>query len=124
MQIQSINHVKNYSFGTVYASSKKLSKRQEKIARFLIREFRNAKTFLKNSTLEDFYKDKGYDFIIRPYGDELISVDAYKGLSIEKSENGKMATFLPINEKHIGRYDEMATEYLADDLSYSFHKFA
>ena len=124
MQIQPIENVKNCNFGTVYASSRTLSKRQEKIAKFLVREFREVKTFLRNDTLENYYKNEGYDFIIRPYGNELVSLDAYKGLSIEKSLNGKRATFLPKNEQHIGRYDEFGTAYLADDLICSFQKFA
>ena len=107
-------------FGTVYASNTALSKRQENITKFLIKEFRGLKSYLKGDTLEKYYQNKGYDFIIRPYGNELVTLDAYKGLKIEKSAQGKHAIFNQKDEKHIGRYDEYAAVYLADDLMISF----
>ena len=123
MQIQAVNNVRNaQNFGTIYASGPELSKRQEVIAKKLAKEFRVMKSYLQGATLENHYRNKGYDFIVTPYGDELVSLDAYKMLKIEKTDQGKVATYIKHDGKHIGNYDLISTGYLADDLMYSFNK--
>lgn len=116
MQVQSINNQSSPKFGATYLGSKSLSKVQGTTVKAILKELRTNIQNLGNKTLEAHYKKKGYDFILDPYGQDLVTMTAYRGLRIDGTGIEKHATYLKGDATYIGKYDKKTTQYISEDL--------
>ena len=104
------------NFKAVYLSAKSFSRQQNEVANTMIKEFKKLLHPKNKITLQDVFKKKGYDFVIEPKDNELISLNAYRGFRLEVTGVNRYATYNKYECFHVGHYNVEAVSNLANDL--------
>jgi len=112
----SSNNTSKPHFTAIYKSGKNFSNVQEKVANSVIEEFKKFLPPKNKTTLQDYFQKKGYDFVIEPKDNELVSIKAYRGFRLEGTGVDRYATYEKGGSYLVGDYNIEATSNLSRDL--------
>lgn len=115
MQVNAIGYKNQMSFGKIYAKSKNFSDKQKEIAKLITSEF--AKKEASHESYIRHYKDMGYDFILKPLENDLVSLDATNNFSLIKWLFQK--DYSDKKMFNIGVYNQEAAKHVIDDLGHN-----
>ena len=115
MRVQPISQQNSTSFGKIYAKTKKFSAEQKEISDLITREF--AKRGKSMKTFMEEYEMYGFNFILKPLKNNLLSLEATNKFSILKWLFQK--DYSDKRMFHIGVYNKEATKYLLNDLEHN-----
>ena len=115
MRVQPISQQNSTSFGKIYAKTKKFSAEQKEISNLITREF--AKRGKSMRTFLEEYEKYGFDFILKPLENNLLSLETTNNFSklnwLFKKDYSDKRMF------HIGIYNKEATKYVLNDLKHN-----
>ena len=115
MRVQPISQQNSTSFGKIYAKTKKFSAEQKEISDLITREF--AKRGKSMKTFMEEFEKYGFNFILKPLKNNLLSLEATNKFSMLKWLFQK--DYSDKRMFHIGVYNKEATKYLLNDLEYN-----
>ena len=116
MQVQNVSN-QNYNpkFNALYKEIRYFSKSQKIIAGALKKEFGKIIPSEKLPAI-DYYKSKGYDFIVYPEENNKVLLGAVRGFKFKNDGESRYATFNHKHPKYIGVYDKNSVGFLLEDL--------
>ncbi|MBR6127914.1 hypothetical protein IKQ21_09545 [bacterium] len=115
MRVQPISQQNSTSFGKIYAKTKKFSAEQKEISNLITKEF--AKRGKSMKTFAEEYEKYGFNFILKPLENNLLSLEATNKFSVLKWFFQK--DYSDKRMFHIGVYNKEAAKYVLNDLEYN-----